>query len=259
MRKLAFAGILFAIAPCLVGCAGQRQFEISLKEGLFQGTSHLDPELTVSVEFSEMDRMEYVKTHQNKIKDLSTIDTKFYTPYHIELVLSEGNENYVVEFSEAVAQNVYTTDVYQLRNIEGDCFGRQLDLSAVTLQLIDNDSDKAVDELKIDYTLNGTADSADLKWVAEGAEGPVPHHHFEYHCNLSFDEIIQFDGKADDTFWAGTELQYSIYPIEGYKVVMYVNGEPYTEIDPSGIAVMRFGYVTGYSDVSIQFHAMKNE
>ena len=98
MRKLSFVCIFFAIVSCLAGCTGQKQFEISLTEGLFQGVSDLDPALTVSVEFSEMDRAEYVKTHNNKVKDLSTIDTKFYTAYHIDLVLSEGNENYVGVF-----------------------------------------------------------------------------------------------------------------------------------------------------------------
>ena len=75
MRKISLVCILFAIASCLVGCTGQKQFEISLKEGLFQGISDLDPGLTISVELSEMDRVEYVKTHKNKVKDLSTIQS----------------------------------------------------------------------------------------------------------------------------------------------------------------------------------------
>ena len=259
MRKISLVCILFAIASCLVGCAGQKQFEISLKEGLFQGISNLNSELTIGVELSEMDRVEYIKTHENKVKDLSTIDTKFYTAYHINLVLSEGNENYVVEFSEAVAQDIYTTDTYKLENIGDDTSNRKLDLSDVALQLIDNDNDRATDELKIHYKRNGTSDSADLKFIAEGAESPIPHHKFQYHCNLTYDENIKFEAKDGDAFWAGTELHYSIYKIEGYKIIMYVNGEPYAEIDPSGIEVMRFGYVTGYRDVSIEFQAIKNE
>ena len=259
MRKISFVCILFAIAFCLVGCTGQKQFEISLKEGLFQGVSNLNSELTVSVELSEMDRVEYIKTHENKVKDLSTIDTKFYKAYHINLVLSEGNENYVVEFSEAVAQDIDTTDTYKLKNIGDDKFNRKLDLSNVTLQLIDIDNDKATDELKISYKLNGTADSADLEFISEGTESPNPHHKFQYHCNLTFDENIKFEAKNGDTFWAGTELHYSIYQIKGHKIIMYVDEKPYTEIDPSGIEVLRFGYVTGYKDVSIEFQAVKNE
>lgn len=258
MKKVSVVCILFAFASCLVGCTGQKQFEISLREGLFQGTSNLDSALTVSVEFSEMDRGEYIKTHENKVKDLSTIDTKFYTAYHINLVLSEGNENYVVEFSEAVAQNIATTDTYKLKGVAGDKFGRKIDLSDVTLQLIDNDNDKAVDKLKINYKFQGTADSADLKFVAEGTESPIPHHKFQYQCNLTFDENIEFETKDGDAFWAGSELHYSIYKIEGYKVIMYVDGVPYTEVDASGTEVLRFGYVTGYQDVSIDFQAVKN-
>ncbi len=247
------------MASCLVGCADQRQFEISLKEGLFQGISNLDSELTVSVELSEMDRVEYIKTNKNKVKDLSTIDTKFYTAYHINLVLSEGNENHVVEFSEAVAQDASTTDTYKLKGIGEDTADFKLDFSDVTLQPIDTDGDRAADELMINYTLNGTSDSADLKLIATGEESPVPHHKFQYHCNLTFDENIQFEAKDDDAFWAGTELQYSIYTMEGYKIVMSVEGEPYSEIDPSEVEVVRFGYVTGYRDVSIAFQAVKNE
>ncbi len=258
MKKISFVCILFAIASCLVGCTGQKQFEISLKTGLFQGISDLNSELTVSVELSEMDRVEYIKTHNNKVKDLSTIDTKFYTAYHINLILSEENENFVVEFSEAVAQDSDTTDTYKLKNIEGDQFNRKLDLSDVTLQLIDHDNDKVTDELKINYKFNGTADSADLKFISEGTESPDPHHNFQYHCNLTFDENIKFEAKDNDEFWAGTELHYSIYKIEGYKIIMYVDGEPYTEIDPSGIEVMRFRYVTGYRDVSIEFQAVES-
>ncbi len=259
MRKISFVFISFAVASCLVGCTGHKQFEISLKEGLFQGVSNLNSELTVSVELSEMDQVEYIKTHNNKVKDLSTIDTKFYTAYHINLVLSAGNENYVVEFSEAVAQNIDTTDTYKLKDIGDDTFHRKLDLSDVTLQLIDNDNDQATDELKIKYKFNGTADSADLKFISEGTESPNPHHNFQYHCNLTFDENIKFEAKDDAAFWAGTELHYSIYKIEGYKIVMYVDGKPYTEIEPSGIEVVRFGYVTGYRDVGIEFQAVKNE
>ena len=259
MRKIFIICLLFAIGICFVGCAEPKQFEISLKEGLFQGISDFDSELTVSVELSEMDQVEYIKTHKNKVKDLSTIDTKFYKAYHINFVLSEGNENYVVEFSEAVAQDIDTTDTYKLKGIGGDMFDRKLDLSDVTLQPIDNDGDKTTDELKIDYKLNGAPDSADLKFISEGTESPNPHHNFQYHCNLTFDENIKFEAKDDDAFWAGTELHYSIYKIEGYKIVMYVDEKPYTEIDPSGIEVMRFGYVTGYRDVSIEFQAVKNE
>ena len=259
MKKISFVCTLFALTTCLAGCTGQRQFEISLREGLFQGRSDLNSELTVSLELSEMDRVEYIKTHQNKVKDLSTIDTKFYTAYHINLVLREGNENYVVEFSEAVAQNAHTTDTYRLKDIGGDPFDRNSKFSDVTLQPIDNDGDSTADEWKINYTRNGTADSADLKFVGTGTESPVPHHRFQYHCNLTFDENIKFETKDGDAFWAGTQLHYSVYTIEGYKIVMLVNGKPYTEIDPSGLEIMRFGYVTGYSDVSIEFQAIKNE
>lgn len=258
MKKLSIVCLLFAIAPCLASCAGQKQFEISLKEGLFQGVSDLDSGVTVSVELSEMDRVEYVKTNQNKVKDLSTTDTKFYTAYHLNLVLSEGNENYVVEFSEAVAQNIYTTDTYKLKNVGDDKFSRNLDLSDVTLQLIDNDGDKAADELKIGYKRNGAADGADLKFIAEGTESPVPHHKFQYRCNLTFDENIIFEAEPENAFWAGTELNYYICKTEGYKIMMYVDGEPYTEIDSSGIEVMRFKYVTGYRDVGVEFHTVKN-
>lgn len=258
MKKIIAAmGFLFAIGVCFAGCTQPKQFAISLKAGLFQGSSELDPELTISAEFSEMDRAEYVKTNENKVKDLSTIDTKFYTAYHLELVFSEGNENYVMTFSQAAAQTLITTDTYALRNLTGDRFDRKSDLSDVALQLVDHDGDRTADELRLDYTRNGASDSAVLKFVAAGTEGPIPHHHFQYQCNLTFDENIRFKAKADDAFWAATSLNYSVYAIEGYRVVMDVNGEPYTEIDPSGLDVLRFEYITGYRDVDIRFRAVE--
>lgn len=259
MKKFLLIFLLSAMGLCSVACAKPKQFEISLRDGLFQGTGNHNSGLTISAEFSEMDRMEYIKTTTNKVKDLSTIDTKFYTPYHINFVLSEGNENYVLDFGELVAQNSYTTDTYELKNIKGDAFNRALDIADIKLQLIDNDGNKGADELKIDYKLNGTADSAILKFISAGTESAVPHHNFEYNCRLTFDENIKFEIKENDLFYAGTVLNYSIYTVEGYKVIMYVNNEPYTEIEPSGIEVMNFKYVTGYGDVNINFRSVKTD
>lgn len=257
MKKFIGICLILAMGLWLIGCAEQLQFDVSLRAGLFQGVADLDPEWTINAELSEMDIGQYVKVHENKIKDLSTIDTKFYKPYHIELVFSKGNENYVVKFAAAVAQNARTTDTYKLQNIDGDRFYRELNLSDVLLRPIDNDGDNVVDEFRIDYTLNGKADGADLKFVSEGEDGPVAHHNFQYDCSLSFDDNIMFDLKAEDRFSAGTQLFYYIYKVEGYKVVMYVNGEMYAEIDPSGENIMRFEYVTGYRDVSIEFRSVK--
>ena len=74
---------------------------------------------------------------------------------------------------------------------------------------------------------------------------------------MTFDENIQIDLKSDDTFAAGTELFYYINQIDGYKVVMDVNGEPYAELASGENKLLRFGYVTGYRDVGIRFRAVK--
>lgn len=169
MKKISLISLFFILVVCMTGCAEPKQFECSLQEGRFQGKS-TNSELAISVEFLEISIMEYVKTNTNKVKDLSTIDTKFYTPYRVNFVLSEGNENYVVEFSEMVAQNNDTTDTYKLSDIKGDAFERKLDLSDVEIQLIDNDSDKVVDELKIDYKRNGKSDQANLKFIPDGED-----------------------------------------------------------------------------------------
>lgn len=167
MKKISLIGLLFIISFCLTGCVEPKQFECSLKEGLFQGNSN-DSKLTISAEFSEIDIGEYVKTNENKVKDLSTIDTKFYTPYHVNIVFSEENENYAVEFSKMVALDANTADTYKLSNIKDDMFGCKFDLSNVSIQLIDNDSDKVADELKMDYKLNGKSDHTNLKLISEG-------------------------------------------------------------------------------------------
>ncbi len=257
MKKISLISLLFTIVFCLIGCTEPKQFECSLKDGLFQGKSS-NSELTISVEFSEITRMEYVKRKANIVKDLSTIDTKFYTPYYVNFILSEGNENYVIEFSQMVAQSRNTTDTYKLSNIKDDAFGRKLDLTSVKIQLIDNDCDKVVDELKIDYKLNGELNQANLKFISDG-EDNYDHHTFQYECRLTYDEKIKFDYKVDDLFYAGEMLIYNINKVHGYKVVMYVDNEPYAEIASDGIEVMQFRYVTGYRDVSIEFKLVENK
>ncbi len=256
MKKFLLVFLLFAVGLCSVGCAEPKQFEISFREGLFQGISDDNSGLTISVEFSETDQMEYIKTNANKAKDLSTVDTKFYTSYHVNFVLSEGNENYVLEFAELAAKNFQTTDTYKFINIKGDTFDRKLNISDIEMQLIDNDGDKTADELKIDYKLNEKKGGATLKFISEGEESPVAHHNFKYNISLTCDDNIGFEIKEGDSFWAGTELFYSVYAVEGYKVIMYVNNDPYMEIEPDGIKIMRFKYVTGYSDICIEFQSV---
>ncbi len=248
--KKAFLCLPLALGLMLTGCAAPKQFEISLKEGLFQGTAEHDPGLTISVEFAEMDRGQYIKTKEDCVKDLSTIDTKFFTPYHVNLVFSEGNGNDLAAFTELVAKDARTTDTYKMKNPKSE-----LGLSDVTLQLIDRDGDRTADELKIGYRLGGEADSATLAFLSAGTESPVPHHRFQYNCRVTADENIRFTVETEDTFMAATELIYYIDTPEGYKVVMYVDGEPYQEAE-KGNGDLRFGYMTGYRDVDIAFRAV---
>ena len=49
--------------------------------------------------------MEFVKSKYYKVKDLSTIDTKFYEAYCMNIVISEGNYNYVVKYSRLIHLN----------------------------------------------------------------------------------------------------------------------------------------------------------
>lgn len=259
MKKLSLISFLFAIVLGLTSCviSEPKQFESSLRVGLFQGTPKDNEELTINIEFTEMDTMEFMKKDFYKIKDLSTIDTKFYTSYYVNFVLSEGNENYVVKFSEFVAKNNNTTDTYKIKKVNGDTFGRNLDLSHVTMKLMDMDNDKIVDELELEYKLNGKTDTANLKFISEGKMNDYDYHHrFEYECSLSYDENINFSYKFDSVFLAGKEIFYNIEKIKGYKVRMYVNGELYTEIDSTGVTVLQFRYVTGYRDVNIEFKSV---
>lgn len=258
MKKVLLISFLFVIILGLTSCAliQPKVFECSLRDGLFQGTAKNNEELTINIEFDEIDIMRYVKTSFCKIKDLSTIDTKYYTPYLVNFVLSEGNVNYVAKFSEFVAENGNTTDTYKINKIKGDKFGRNLDLSDVTMKIIDNDNDKIVDEIELEYKLNGNVDVANLKFVL-GEKIDDHHYKFEYECILKYDENIVFSYIPDNIFLGGEEIVYNIEKIEGYKVIMYVNGEPYTEIDSTTVRfVLQFRYVTGYRDVNIEFKSV---
>ena len=98
MKKIIVNVLFLILSFCLVGCVAdeQKQFDSSLKVGLFQGISENNPELTICLEFTEMDTMEYVKRDFYKVKDLSTIDTKFFSTYWVNFIISTKNENYVV-------------------------------------------------------------------------------------------------------------------------------------------------------------------
>lgn len=94
-----------------------------------------------------------------------------------------------------VALNANTTDTYKLSNIKDDMFGRKFDLSNVNIKLIDNDSDKVADELTMDYKLNGKSDHANLKFISEGEGNYHPHYMFQYECQLTYDENVEFESN----------------------------------------------------------------
>ncbi len=55
------------------------------------------------------------------------------------------------------------------------------------------------------------------------------------------------------------KLVYNIYKVEGYKIVIYVDNEPYTEIVPGSVEVIHFRYVTGYRDVGIELKLVEDK
>ena len=72
MKKFSLICFLFVIMLGMTSCVTSepKQFESSLRVGLFQGTSKNNEELTINLEFTEMDTMEFVKKDFYKIKDL---------------------------------------------------------------------------------------------------------------------------------------------------------------------------------------------
>lgn len=258
MKKL--VSLLFSLLLVfpLIGCVEPKQFEISLKEGLFYGVSSNNTDNEIFLEFSEIGRMEYVKTNNNKVKDLSTIDTKFYTPYHVTIIITEGNENYIIDYSEMVALNNSTTDTYKISKINGDMYNKKIDFTDFKMQLIDNDNDNIVDELKIEYNLNGEDDCAIVKFISDKQHDEVAHYGFQYECVLSYDENIYFDWKSDELFFAGKQLLYNIDKVDGYIIAMYVNNELYMEIDSDEVdTVMQFRYTTTYKNINIEFRLLE--
>lgn len=260
MKKIFAILLLCALGLGVCGCAGSERFDVALRNGLFRGET--DGGLTVCIEFSEMDRGEYVKGTGDRIKDLSTTDTKFFTAYHINLIVSEGSENYVMEVAKAAAK-VFSQDTYRL-SVGSERFGRQTELSDVECTPVDLDEDGVADELEVRFRRNGSEETAKLAFVSEGEEGGIPHRRFRYECKLTCDERIRFRDEETGTetgslFWAGTELTFDVLTPEGCKVTMFVDGEAYAEIAPDGLEVMRFGYITGYRDVEIEFRSEKVE
>ena len=243
----------------LYGCTNAKLFDVSLKQGLFYGQSTNNHDCEIYIDFSEIDIMQYVKINNNKIKDLSTADTKYYTPYYVTIIFSVGIENYIIDFSEMVELNYNTTDTYKIRKINGERYGKHIDLSEFTMQLIDNDNDRIVDELSVNYVLNGKEDNVKVKYVSEKNGEYQAHYKFQYECTLTYDENISFGYKHDNLFLAGKQLVYNIRKIDGYTVAMYVNNELYKEMNSDEVeTVMPFRYTTSYKNVSIEFKLVKN-
>ncbi len=256
MKKIFNIFLLLILSLSLTGCFKQKQFSIALQPALFQGTSTINPNLKINLEFSNISTMEYVKTNQNKIKDLSTVSNgdKTYEAYHINLVLSEGNNNYVIEFDQAESINYSKINYYKLYNKRFD----PLKITNMLFKLIDNDGDAIVDEFEVSYQLDGIKDTANLKLISKSSRGNS-HGNYYFNCHLTYDENIVFEYEPKETFLAGTTLNYRISKIEGYKFVMYVNDKLYKEVMPTKMPFMDFNYVPGYNDVNIEFKAVKIE
>lgn len=262
MKKIIVNVLFLILSFCLVGCVAdeQKQFDSSLKVGLFQGISENNPELTICLEFTEMDTMEYVKRDFYKVKDLSTIDTKFFSTYWVNFIISTKNENYVVKFSEMISQNSETTDTYKFKGVQGDAFGRKLNLTDVNVKLIDIDDDKIVDEFELTYKLNDQFDTAKLKFISEGEFNDFDsHHRFKYEMDIYSDERITFSNDIEKTFIGGKQLIFNINKIDGFKVSMYVNEKLYEEKEFNDRSVLQFKYVTGYKKITIEFKLVKLE
>lgn len=250
MKKIFNIFLLLILSLSLTGCFEQKQFSIALQPALFQGVSTINSNLKINLEFSNISTMEYVKTNQNKIKDLSTVSAE----YHVNLVLSKENHNYIIEFEHAESINYNKINSYELYRKRYD----PLKITKMLFKLIDNDSDAIVDEFEVSYQLDGIKDIANLKLISKSSRGNT-HGNYYYNCHLTYDENIVFLDEPKETFLAGTKLNYRISKIEGYKVVMYVNDELYEEKIPSLMTYMDFNYVPGYSDVNIEFKAVKIE
>lgn len=260
MKKIILVILMLFVTVYVFGCKflEPKLFDISLKEGLFQGVSSKNTDLTISIELTEMDTMEFVKSKYYKVKDLSTIDTKFYEAYCMNIVISEGNYNYVIKYSRLIHLNNKTTDTYKVKDIEGDKFGRKFDISDITLRLIDVNDDKIVDAFEMNYKLNGEDDTSEVSFIDEGIKNDYDYHHrFVYKCDVIFDEGLELTSEKEDTFLAGKELFFNIKKVEGHKIAMYINDELYLEIDSDNALVVQFRYVTGYRDVKIEFKLIK--
>lgn len=257
MKKLSLLiGLTMLSLLGLIGCTyEQKPFDYAIQPGLFQGHSENNPDWEIHIEFYEIVMMQYVKTTNYKLKDLSTLDKHTPDTYHVKLLFSKGNENASIVFTDVYAANSVTTDTYKIRTILYTGLPELSDLDDVTFKLIDNNGDKVTDELELHFFLNGKQDSAKLTLVAK-TEGHASYgSNFEYECTLSCDEKITFTTQSENKFYAGSKLFYSFAELTGYKIEMYVNGEFYSEAT-AGSYQLQCSYVTGYRDVNIEFKAV---
>jgi len=247
--------IVFILSMFISGCNlnEPKAFDIALKEGVY--SNKLDNNYEIYIEFNEISIMEYVKNKSgNCMKDLFTKDEKFYTPYSVQIIISNGITNSTVLFDKMIALDYQTTSTYKLSNILAS---NTINIKNFELKLIDDDLDSSAERLEICidsdiikgiYTLCYNEKSS-LDKMSDKAIIKI---------SLLLDDnitIINQEYEKESFIRAGSKLTYYLLATDkACEVVMYVNNELYKKASIAsfnGKACYKIEYLTGYKDLEI--------
>ncbi len=241
MKKISLF-IVCLLCLCISGCVvNQKQFSYALKPGKYiseESFSYNNIDITYfELELNEGNIMRYVKTDgENMIKDLYTINEKFYTVYDVNLTMCINGENKLIIFDKVKSSNYQTTLKYKVIGLDYPIYDTKEEyelFKSFTLETIDEDGDLIAEKLLI------TID--EITFIVENQDVP-------YIFTLNDEKgLFGTTGTIETTYLANQTVTLYVNEVVSYDdkylmPIIIINDEmikPYLDITTS---VYRWGY-----------------
>lgn len=173
MKKYIFI-ILLLLLPMLTGCVllNQKQFIAKLQEGEYINEEYLTSNDTInsfkmSICFKEGNRMQYVKNYDNMIKDLYTVNEKFYDVYEVRIKITINEVDYYLSFERINSVSKMSTNKYFLNDIKNNnsnpTFKPIKGLEKIYFTIIDDDGNQEVETINCELIFKDEKDNVSTK------------------------------------------------------------------------------------------------
>lgn len=132
------------MTSCVTDLNGEK-FSARLIDGNYLSTNEFttnNKDITTfqtDIKVSEASIMEYVKKDgRNMVKDLFTVEERFYTTFRVEIKITINEEEHIVQFEKMKANDNKTTTEYVIEKLTTDIEG----LSKICFTILDKDLDE---------------------------------------------------------------------------------------------------------------------